>query len=66
MLRTDFKRIDEYLWEAPRTLRVDMRVPARIYASEEMLERVSVGEVEYVAIGRKNSRRRGTYMMSSM
>jgi tRNA-splicing ligase RtcB len=32
------KRIDEYLWEVPQSFRQDMRVPARIYADEELLE----------------------------
>ncbi|KKU55048.1 MAG: hypothetical protein UX75_C0013G0018, partial [Candidatus Moranbacteria bacterium GW2011_GWE2_47_10] len=31
-------RINEYLWEIPRSFRGDMRAPARIYASEEMLD----------------------------
>jgi tRNA-splicing ligase RtcB len=38
MNKKDFKRIDEYLWEVPKGFRDDMRVPARLYASEELLE----------------------------
>jgi tRNA-splicing ligase RtcB len=34
----NMKRIDEYLWEIPQTFRGDMRVPARIYADDELLE----------------------------
>ena len=34
----NMKRIDEYLWEIPQTFREDMRVPARIYADDELLE----------------------------
>src|SRR3989344_6066998 len=33
-------KISDYLWEIPKTFRSDMRVPARIYASEKMLESV--------------------------
>ena len=33
-------KITDYLWEIPKSFRSDMRVPARIYASEKMLESV--------------------------
>ncbi|MSP11594.1 MAG: RtcB family protein [Chloroflexi bacterium] len=36
--KTDFKRINNYLWEIPKEYRGDMRVAARIYADEEILE----------------------------
>jgi tRNA-splicing ligase RtcB len=36
--KNDFKRINDYLWEIPKTFRSDMRVPARAYVSEKMLE----------------------------
>lgn len=36
--KKDFVRISDYLWEIPKTFRADMRVPARIYADEKMLE----------------------------
>ena len=35
----DLQRIDQYVWEIPRTFRDDMRVPARIYASRTLLEK---------------------------
>ena len=39
MLRKqDFERIDDFVWQVPRSFRGDMRVPARLYASEELLE----------------------------
>jgi tRNA-splicing ligase RtcB len=38
MNKKDFKRINDYLWEVPRGFREDMRVPARLYASDELLE----------------------------
>jgi len=38
--KKDFKKINEYLWEVPQSFRRDMRVPARIYISEEMLRGV--------------------------
>lgn len=33
-------QISEYLWEIPQTTRKDMRVPARIFASFDMLEHI--------------------------
>ncbi len=36
--KKDFKKIDEYLYEIPKSHREDMRVPARIYADEELLQ----------------------------
>jgi tRNA-splicing ligase RtcB len=40
MDKTIFKKINNQLWEIPREFRSDMRVPARIYASEKMLEQI--------------------------
>ncbi|MBC8249750.1 MAG: RtcB family protein [Anaerolineales bacterium] len=36
--KQDFKRIEEYVYEIPKSFRPDMRVPARLYADEELLE----------------------------
>lgn len=36
--RSDLVRIAEYIWEIPASYRHDMRVPARVYASEEMID----------------------------
>lgn len=36
--KKDFKKINDYLWEIPKSFRPDMRVPARAYVSEKMLE----------------------------
>ncbi|MGD8794687.1 MAG: RtcB family protein [Anaerolineae bacterium] len=36
--KSDLVRISEYIWEVPKSYRADMNVPARIYASEELLE----------------------------
>ena len=36
---SDFKKINDYLWEIPRTFRKMMRAPARIYASKKILEK---------------------------
>lgn len=38
MTPNDFKKISDWLWEIPKTFRQDMRVPARAFVSEEMLE----------------------------
>lgn len=36
-----FKKVSPVLWEIPRAYRNDMRVPARVYASERMLEDIT-------------------------
>ncbi len=41
--KRDFRRIGDYLWEIPSSFRQDMRVPARIYADDELLE-ATLGE----------------------
>ncbi len=38
--KNNFKKISDWLWEIPKSFRADMRVPARIYVSEKMLEDV--------------------------
>lgn len=38
MKKEDLIKINEYLWEIPKKFRSDMCVPARVYASEKMLE----------------------------
>ncbi len=53
MAKEDFKKINNWLWEIPKSYRKDMRVPARIYISEKMLEDVlrdrSLGQLINVA-----------------
>lgn len=36
--KNTLKKINDYLWEIPQGFRNDMRVPARIYASEKILD----------------------------
>jgi len=38
MTKKDLVKINDYLWEIPKKFRADMRVPARVYADEKMLE----------------------------
>lgn len=38
MQKVDFKKISDCLWEMPQNFRRDMRVPARVYVTEKMLE----------------------------
>jgi tRNA-splicing ligase RtcB len=38
MNKKDFNRLSDCLWEVPRDFRNDMRVPARVYASDRLLE----------------------------
>ncbi len=40
MKKSDLNKISNYLWEIPKKFRADMRVPARFYLSEEMLDKV--------------------------
>jgi tRNA-splicing ligase RtcB (3'-phosphate/5'-hydroxy nucleic acid ligase) len=35
--RDNFVQVDEFVWEIPPTFRDDMRVPARLYADDELL-----------------------------
>lgn len=35
--KSDMVRLGEYVWEIPATFRSDMKVPARIYASDQLL-----------------------------
>jgi tRNA-splicing ligase RtcB len=36
--KSDMVRVSEYVWEIPKSHRPDMKVPARIYTSERLLE----------------------------
>ena len=36
--KKDMKRVEEYVYEIPKSFRPDMRVPARLYADEVLLE----------------------------
>src|SRR5438034_4220936 len=38
---SELHRIDETLWEIPASARPDMRVPARVFADEEMVEAIA-------------------------
>ncbi|HKS23032.1 MAG TPA: RtcB family protein [Thermoanaerobaculia bacterium] len=40
MRKQDLERLDDFLWEIPRTYRGDMRVPGRVYTTERMLEQI--------------------------
>ncbi len=40
MIKNDLIKISDYLWEIPKDFRSGMRVPARIYADEKLLEKV--------------------------
>jgi len=34
--KSDFRRVDKYIWELPKGFRDDMRVPARLFGDEEL------------------------------
>jgi len=40
MNKSDLEKIHDHLWEVPKSYRGDMRVPARVYASEAMLDSI--------------------------
>lgn len=40
MDKRDLVRIHDWLWEIPRTFRPDMRVPARVFTTEKMLDSI--------------------------
>ncbi|MDP3052687.1 MAG: RtcB family protein [bacterium] len=40
MDKKDLQKISDWLWEIPKDFRKDMRVPARIYASEKILNEI--------------------------
>jgi len=46
--KKDFRKINDWLWEIPQTFRSDMKVPARIYASEEILNEVEEDAIRQV------------------
>ena len=44
--KKDFRKINDWLWEIPKSFRSDMRVPARIYASEKIWEEIESRALE--------------------
>jgi tRNA-splicing ligase RtcB (3'-phosphate/5'-hydroxy nucleic acid ligase) len=44
----DFKKISETVWEIPRSYKEGMRVPARIYGTQKLLEEMDAGVIEQV------------------
>jgi tRNA-splicing ligase RtcB len=48
MKKEDFIKINDWLWEIPRSFRLDMKVPARIYATEKILEEVEPDALKQV------------------
>ena len=46
--RKDMKRISKAVWEIPPSYKAGMRVPARLYASEKLLDKMEEGIVEQV------------------
>jgi len=38
--KSDFRRVSDVVWEIPKEYRPDMKVPARLYASEDMLDHI--------------------------
>jgi tRNA-splicing ligase RtcB len=44
MRRQDVVQVGTFVYEVPRSFRADMRVPARVYADEELLQAMLAGE----------------------
>jgi len=40
MRKQNLEKLEDYLWEIPKSYRDDMRVPARVYADERMLDAI--------------------------
>lgn len=40
MRKSQLERVNDHLWEIPRSYRADMRVPGRVYATESMLDAI--------------------------
>ena len=38
--KNNLTKLNDYLWEIPKSFRNDMRVPARVYATEKMLDNI--------------------------
>src|SRR3990172_9246474 len=38
--KNDLKKINDFVWEIPKSFRADMRAPARIFATEKLLEEI--------------------------
>jgi len=36
--KSDFQRVDKYIWELPKSVRDDMRVPARLFGDAELFD----------------------------
>jgi len=48
MRKEDFRKINDFLWEIPRSFRDDMKVPGRIYASEKILSEIEEEAINQV------------------
>lgn len=46
--KENFIKINDWLWEIPKSFRSDMRVPARIYATERMLNKIEPDAITQV------------------
>jgi tRNA-splicing ligase RtcB len=40
MTKKDLNRVNDYLWEIPESFRANMKVPARVYSDEKLLEKI--------------------------
>lgn len=40
MTKKDLNKLNGYLWEIPESFRADMRVPARVYGDEKLLDKI--------------------------
>jgi len=48
MRKEDFRKINDFLWEIPRSFRDDMKVPGRIYASGKILSEIEEEAINQV------------------
>jgi tRNA-splicing ligase RtcB len=50
LTKQDFKKITDYIWEISKSFRSDMRVPARFYLGEKMIEKILEDETVTQAV----------------
>lgn len=46
--KPEFKKVNDYVWEIPTSYKKGMNVPARIYASEQLLNQMDLGVMNQV------------------
>jgi len=48
VIKKEFNKITDWLWEIPKSFRTDMRVPARVYVSKKLLEKIEPDAIKQI------------------